>query len=547
MSPKLFAVNIDAPAWPLLCRWMDQGHLPVLADLRRQGAVCPLHAGESHLAEVPWTALVSGRTPDHTGYWTPIRYDVRRYVAEEIGAYRYEEFPPFYALGEGVKVLAFDLPQVPPLPSVHGVQALWGAHSPQTPRASLPEDLLTEMDQRFGPHPAFENDNQEPWQSDAITQLVEALVEGAARRTKIVRHLMTREHFDVVLTAYGEPHSAGHALWHLSQPDHPLHFLANPRAPDPMLRVMQAVDASIGTLLAELPADVPVAVFSIEGMGPNSQDVPSMFFLPELMYRYSFPGRTGFVDLRDKSLSAPQQILRGSAWVTEVWAQRAGGTSLQRLVRRHPRLKRVLRWVDARRSPADGPQFPPTWAGLNWNPAMWYCHLWPKMQAFALPSFSNGYVRVNLAGREPDGTVPMVRYSAVLDEIEAHLRALRDPRTGGKVVADVRRPREGRDQTDPRLPDADIEALWRDEPFDAVVSGELGQVGPVPYRRAGGHTTEGFLLMRRPDLVPGQYPPRPTMDIAPTLLDLAGLASPRELDGETILGRLKPRAPRDVA
>jgi predicted AlkP superfamily phosphohydrolase/phosphomutase len=541
MSPKLLAVSIDAPAWPLLRRWMDAGDLPVLAGLRRQGAVCPLRAGESHLAEVPWTALVSGQTPEHTGYWTPIRYDMGGYTAQEVGAYRYDEFPPFYALGDQARVLAFDLPQVPPLPSVNGVQALWGAHSPQTPRASLPAGLLGEMDALFGPHPSFEKDSQEPWQSEEIARLVEGLLEGAARRTQIVRHLMGREHFDLVLTAYGEPHSAGHALWHLSQPDHPLHFLADPRAPDPMLRVMQAVDTGIGALLADLPAETPVAVFSIEGMGPNSQDVPSMFFLPELMYRYSFPGRTGFADRRRTPPPAPQQILRNSAWVTEVWAQRSEGTALQRLVRRHPGLKRVLRGVDPRRSSADGPQFPSTWKGLNWNPAMWYRHLWPRMQAYALPSFSNGYVRVNLAGREPAGTVPPARYSAVLDEIEAHVRALRDPRTGRSVVANVRRPREGCDQSDPRLPDADLEVLWTADPFDAVESEALGRVGPVPYRRAGGHTTEGFILMRRPDLVPGEYGQRPTMDIAPTLLDLAGLAAPRRLDGESILPRLKPR------
>jgi len=40
---------------------------------------------------------------------------------------------------------------------------------------------------------------------------------------------------------------------------------------------------------------------------------------------------------------------------------------------------------------------------LFYQPAIWYKPFWPQMKAFALPSFSEGYIRINLQGREPEG------------------------------------------------------------------------------------------------------------------------------------------------
>jgi predicted AlkP superfamily phosphohydrolase/phosphomutase len=65
-----------------------------------------------------------------------------------------------------------------------------------------------------------------------------------------------------------------------------------------------------------------------------------------------------------------------------------------------------------------------------------------RTQAFALPTDLQGYIRVNLQGREPQGTVPPQRYDGLCDTITEELHALRDQRTNDPVVETVFRTRD---------------------------------------------------------------------------------------------------------
>jgi hypothetical protein len=178
--------------------------------------------------------------------------------------------------------------------------------------------------------------------------------------------------------------------------------------------------------------------------------------------------------------------------------------------------------LTARPLPVDGP------------PPCRYRALWPTMKAFALPTAAGGRVRINLRGRERDGVVAPEDYAAACDEVERALRACRNPRTGRPVVADVARPRAG-DPLDPAGPSADLVVEFTDCP-DALEHPEAGVVGPVPYRRTGAHTPDGFAVVAGPGVGPGDLGERPALDLVPTLLALLGRAAPADLPGRPFLG-----------
>jgi predicted AlkP superfamily phosphohydrolase/phosphomutase len=174
---------------------------------------------------------------------------------------------------------------------------------------------------------------------------------------------------------------------------------------------------------------------------------------------------------------------------------------------------------------------------LGHEPPMWYRPAWPQMKAFALPSFSEGYVRINLRGREQSGVVKPADYGRVCDEIEALIRKVRDARTGRPLVAEVLRPRETHDANDPKLPDADLIVLWASIPAD-VVDTPFGRIGPMPFQRTGSHVERGFLIASGPRIPAGVLPPRGhAIDLAPTILSLMDAPVPGYMEGKPLFAR----------
>jgi predicted AlkP superfamily phosphohydrolase/phosphomutase len=142
------------------------------------------------------------------------------------------------------------------------------------------------------------------------------------------------------------------------------------------------------------------------------------------------------------------------------------------------------------------------------------------MRSFVLPAFSDAHIRINLAGRESRGNVPLSEYVRTLDETEALIRECTDARTGEPIVAHVARPREC-DPFDPDGPTSDLVVAFTRE-SDAIRHPKFGVIGPAPLMRSGEHSADGWVARagtRRVE-IDRTFAPR---DLGPTMLDLAGL------------------------
>jgi predicted AlkP superfamily phosphohydrolase/phosphomutase len=140
-------------------------------------------------------------------------------------------------------------------------------------------------------------------------------------------------------------------------------------------------------------------------------------------------------------------------------------------------------------------------------------------------------VRVNLEGRESQGRIPLDRLDETLDEVEALISACRDPRTGESIVAGFERRRPA-DPLNVPADHADLLVSWH-----GTVNGfehpDLGLIGPVPFRRTGGHTgLHGFCFVAGPGIEAHDYEHRSAFDVAPTVAALAGGG---DLDGRPLV------------
>lgn len=547
MKTPVIAIGLDAAEPTLLETWMDRGHLPNLDRVRKQGVYSRLHntvnyqdrQAEFSTTEPLWVMMATGCLPDKTGFWDTITYDPQDYrigFEPVYGGYDYQEYPPFYALGDRYKVATFDVPVTRVVPDVRGVQITgWGGHHPFYPSASQPAHLLGDIEAKYGKNPVYQKDNGIWWDKQYFDWVVKSVDHSVDTRLQICSDLLKQEDWDLFLVGFGELHTLGHDLYHHSQPDHPLY--SHPRwevEADPLLQGFERVDSAVGQLIDRAPANARIVLFSLHGMAPNLSDLLSMALLPEVMYRYNFPGQVALGG-GDTTSPPPPIITKNirNGWSAEIWRLMHASNPLQRLWQNWAP-KQFLR--GSRHGLLSPYHLMETDSELGWMPAMWYRPLWSQMKAFALPAFAGGHIRINLQGRERNGIVAPADYDAVCDEITDLLHRLRDGRTQQPLVERVVRTRKSPLDNDPKLPEPDLVVHWHYLPTDVIDSPDCGRIGPITYNRTGGHRPEGFLMASGPGINPGtELATGGAVDVGATLLQLMGADIPAHFDGKPLL------------
>lgn len=526
MKHRLVGIGYDSFSPILLERWIEAGELPNFAKLFERGTYARQRNFDLNRTENSWLTLLQGCSPQTSDEWGTQDYIEDEYRVVENPTYAFRKFPPFYALGN-LRVAIFDLPMVRLVPELDGVQLLgWGTESNQIVRQSLPAGALDEIIRRHGNHPLHEMASEladgsaelsyripSIYDVARLKRLKDQLVAAIHERTAIIRELILADDWDLLLCAYAEIHTAGHLFWHASQ----VHALREPmRAAfdtDIFLEVARELDRSLGELLPLVPDDAELLLFSPHGMRANSLDLNAMLFLPELLYRWS-SGKACFEGFGESGALPAPRLDYSRHWREETWD----------LTTPHGAAVLESPWAqEARGDP------------LDWEPGNWFRPLWHTMRAFSLPGYSEGQIRLNVAGRDgPDGIDP-ADFSATCDELRALLAEVIDARSGERLIEDVvvvrTQPHEN-----PQHAPADLIVRWRDDLCgDAVEHPTLGRIGPVPYFRTGGHAIKGFMLGVGQTFAPGvRLADVRTEDVTATMLHRLGQPVPAHVTGSPI-------------
>jgi predicted AlkP superfamily phosphohydrolase/phosphomutase len=389
-------------------------------------------------------------------------------------------------------------------------------------------------------YPVPETMYASPWPSaDATSAMGRGLVRGIAARARAASWLLGErlDDWDLALVVSGESHSAAEAFWHGIDPAHPLHGQPSTvAAASSLTEVYRATDRFVADVIDAAAADT-VIVFSMGGMGPNQSDVPSMVLLPELLFRWAC--HETLLDVPADWSTHPRDIPTPAAEtsnssVSDSWypsTRRIPAAALACLNKLPAPVKRSLQKLRPNASAAPA-QLPAGALRLDWQPATRYRPWWPKMPAFAVPSFYDGRVRVNLRGRERDGVVDGADYASVCDSVERLLRECRDPSTGEPVVTTIERASDPYAMTGT---DADLVIVWRGGAC-AFEHPEHGLIGPVPFLRSGGHTGPyGFAYIANGDIPRGEYGVRSAFDVAPSIVEMVGCPPIDHMSGTSLL------------
>ncbi|MFH1681344.1 MAG: alkaline phosphatase family protein, partial [Candidatus Eisenbacteria bacterium] len=330
-------------------------------------------------------------------------------------------------------------------------------------------------------------------------------------KAKAVRWLLREHPWDFFYFHFAETHSAGHYLWHVVDPEYPSHRADKARGLENALRdVYEAIDAALGELLGGLDDSTYVLVVSADGMGPN---YAGCHLVPEVLHRlglYFAPDVGGRADGDDPGdRERPSLLSRARSLVP---------LSVRRAVTR-----RIPRSLHYRLSTG--------WAshGVHWS----------RTKAYVVPNANEGYVRLNLKGREPQGIVEVGREAEdLLARIETSLGEFVNPESGVRAVGKTFRPRDlfPGDESE-HLPDLSV--TWNPEArvLDAIESPRCGRVVRVPGHAlapyyTGNHRPNAFVVARGPRFRSGAVlGDAHLVGLAPTILALLGCDVPGHMDG----------------
>jgi predicted AlkP superfamily phosphohydrolase/phosphomutase len=511
-KPKVIVIELDACDPHLVRQWSKEGRLPFLTSLIERGTWVDLVSGHGFFPDAPWTVFNTGVVPAKTGFFNFLQLKRGTTDIIRVGAYDVKRYPFWWLLRDsGKKVAVFDAPKTYPIEGLHGVQvAGWGEHYPLIESCSLPADLLREVVAKFG---VYRRTGEIPYpkRPSIERRLRDTIRYALDRKLKATQFLMDQEDWDLFVGAFGESHYAGHQFYHHFDRSHWAHDPAWARTlHDALPTVYMELDAALGTLLQGVSADTTLFVVSVHGIDTNYSRNHLMPVVLEKL-GWQVPADTAQADadhLRTFKLTQSLRNLMPQSlrdWInTHVVPESFHDQVCADQFRRH----------------------------LDWK----------RSRAFFLPSdHFQGFISVNVQGREPFGTVrPGDEYDAVCAELITELKRLTDPDTGTPAVRDaVQVAKIYRGEYLFNLPD--IVIYWAEDGGNTRLHHpKFGVVSDATFKlRKSQHTQDGFLIAVGKHIDPNApITEAHILDVAPTLLHLFGETVPNDMDGTVLLDLL---------
>ncbi len=500
-------IALDAMEWTLVKRWAEAGKLPTFRRLIATGTRAVLTSTAEQLPDTIWAAAFTGANPGKLEKYFYVQYDshtqaLRHVLDDAITRPAVWD----YLSAAGIRVGVVDVPKFKLSQSLNGFQlANWGAHATKTARCSNPGSLLAEVNARFGCHAVGDCDAVDA-KPQALAQLRRNIVKGVRQHGELFRWLMRERPWDVFVAGFSAPHCIGHHFWHESDELHPRHHEALAAGLTGALEeVYGAIDRELGAMLELAGPQTQVLAFAAHGMGPAYH---ASWNLPEILDALGYglaptrPSRTGPRNAQINPWRLLKTTLPGAfqyqikAMLPQPWQDQL-----------------LFLWYSGRRH-------------------------WVGAPAFAIPNNDVvGAIRLAVKGRDKHGVLePGGEYRRLRDQMADALYELVDPVSGRNVVQQVSCVHDlFHGPFLSQLPDLTV--LWDQSfPWSSLRSPRLGSLRlPNQDARTGGHSTHGFVLASGPEVSSGvELFGHSILDIAPTVLQTAGVGLPSDLDGKAM-------------
>ena len=525
---RVLFIGLDAGDTELIEQWCREGLLPHISKMRSQGTWSRMQTTSEIVHVSGWPSIFTGTNPDKHGLYhsyvmNPGQQSLQRPRPDS------SPYPFFWKLlsDRGKRCVIMDAFLTCPCENFNGAQILeWGTWTRFWEQTTTPASLKREIQKKFGSYPS--EDHSKVMTSPDCKGFRQRLLAAVEKKTKVVKWLMNKEEWDLFLVIFSETHPSGHYFWHLHDPSYPAHPKEGAGMMEHSLRdIYVALDKAIGEILESVDENTTVFLVSGDGMGPNYSGSHILNDLLKKMGLLKMAGSNAGKSENKTVMPGKSLKNRGDLLSTlrklipATWRVAISKT----LIPRSMKEKLAQRWLTA---------------DIQWD----------ETRAFLIMNANEGFIRINLKGREPQGTVePGKEYEELCEEIYQTAKTMVNPENGKLAAHTVFK-------TDTiyggpfRKNMPDIIINWN---YDAKLMTELqtDKYGRISVQGApfsvnpyytGNHRPNAFMVSMGPNIQKGSVlKDVSNLDLAPTILSFYDIKPPDYMDGRVISELLRSR------
>jgi predicted AlkP superfamily phosphohydrolase/phosphomutase len=487
--PRVLLIGWDGADWRILDPMLEAGALPNLAGLIERGgratlnSVLPIHSWSA------WPSFLTGVDPADHGVFDILesRDGSRRQFPVSFRSIRERTFLADLTAA-GVETVMVNVPLTFPPPRIKG-KLIAGGVLPRRRPFTHPESLADEMEKAGAPFP-INGMSWTTYRNRPDPFLEEAMAVTRARQ-KATEHLLDTTDWQVACVVFVATDRVQHCLAKYVSNDHPnFSSLSKEPVAERIRDVYRQLDDGLGRLLERASPDDLVLFMSDHGFHSCTHAVHMDRLLERL----------GLLEF-----SASNAVFGPMQW-----------GPMRTLARK---VYDVL--------------------GLHGKVPLPQPVNWSKTRVYTSVRTTGEGVSVNLAGREPQGTVDPADLDRARDDAAEKLLSFVDPSTGRRPVVAVRRREE---VFKGKFADEAPDLLLESDPLYSLTHARTA-VEPADWL-SGDHRLQGVLAAAGSSVDRSSFERRPfhLVDLAPTILAVVGAAPSVRHSGSVLEGLIGERS-----